>query len=196
MRKNDKVLSINDKFTGLRFRTIRFVRNAIVAPAWRNIPMMNFEKINTGVVDVESLPWIPFTPYSPDVHLKYIKLDPVRGEMIILLKAPGNMQMPRHHHTGTVIAYTITGKWKYLEHDWVATPGSVVFETASTEHTPVALPEGGEVQVLNIVVGELIYLDDKNNVMAIENWKTSMDRYLAYCKQHGITPKDITAFTE
>jgi 2,4'-dihydroxyacetophenone dioxygenase len=158
--------------------------------------MMNFEQINTGCIDVESLPWVPFTPYSPDVHLKYIKLNPVTGEMIILLKAPGDMEMPRHHHSGTVIAYTITGKWKYKEHDWVATPGSVVYETASTQHTPQALPDGGEVLVLNVVVGDLVYLDDNNSVLAIENWKTGMDRYLAYCKEHGIEAKDITSFAE
>src|SRR3546814_6558079 len=78
---------------------------------------MNYESITTGCIDVEALPWVPFLPYSPDVLLKYIKLDPVRGEMIVMLKSPGDMQMPRHHHSGTVIVYTITGKWKYVEHD-------------------------------------------------------------------------------
>ncbi|HET8881936.1 MAG TPA: 2,4'-dihydroxyacetophenone dioxygenase family protein [Solimonas sp.] len=155
---------------------------------------MNYENINTGCIDVESLPWVPFTPYSPDVMLKYIKLDPVRGEMIVLLKAPGDMQMPRHHHTGTVIVYTISGKWKYVEHDWVAGPGSVVFETASTEHTPQALADGGEVLVLNIIVGELVYLDADDKVIAIENWKTGMQRYLDHCKAHGIEAQDITSF--
>lgn len=154
---------------------------------------MNYENIDTGCIDVESLPWVPFTPYSPDVLLKYIKLDSVRGEMIVLLKAPGDMQMPRHHHSGTVIVYTITGKWKYIEHDWVAGPGSVVFETASTEHTPQAMNEG-EVLALNIIVGELVYLDENNKVIAIENWKTAMQRYLAYCKDNGIEPRDITSF--
>ena len=31
------------------------------------------------------------------------------------------------------------------------------------------------------------------NIVAIENWKPSL-RYLAYCEQHGIEPKDLTAF--
>lgn len=155
---------------------------------------MLYEKIDTGCIDVEALPWIPFTPYSPDVMLKYIKLDPVRGEMVVLLKAPGDMKMPRHHHSGTVIVYTISGQWKYVEHDWVATPGSVVYETASTQHTPEALPEGGEVVALNIITGELVYLDDTDNVIAIENWKTAMDRYLAFCAENNIEPQDLTAF--
>jgi 2,4'-dihydroxyacetophenone dioxygenase len=36
------------------------------------------------------------------------------------MKAPLDVQLPRHHHTGTVMVYTVEGKWKYAEHDWVA----------------------------------------------------------------------------
>ncbi|MFC4520571.1 cupin domain-containing protein [Cupriavidus pinatubonensis] len=42
--------------------------------------------------------------------------------------------------------------------------------------------------------GELLYLDDKDNIIAVEIWKTSMDRYLNYCKAHGIRPKDLSTF--
>ncbi len=154
---------------------------------------MNFENIDTGCIDLESLPWIPFTPYSPEVMLKYVKFNPITGEMIVFLKAPGDMEMPRHHHSGTVIAYTLTGKWKYKEHDWTASPNTVVYETASSEHTPVALNQG-EVIVFNVIVGDLVYLDDNNNVIAIENWKTGMQRYLKFCEDNGIEPQDLTAF--
>ena len=33
------------------------------------------------------------------------------------------------------MVYTIEGKWKYKEHDWIAGPGSVVYETAASTHT-------------------------------------------------------------
>jgi hypothetical protein len=36
--------------------------------------------------------------------------------------------------------------------------------------------------------------ETSGNVIALENWKTSLQRYLAYCKQHGLEPKDLTAF--
>jgi 2,4'-dihydroxyacetophenone dioxygenase len=32
--------------------------------------------------------------------------------------------------------------------------------------------------------------------VAIENWKTMLERYLNYCKGKGITPIDITDFSE
>lgn len=154
---------------------------------------MNYENIDTGCIDLESLPWVPFTPYSPDVMLKYVKFNPVNGEMIVFLKAPGNMEMPRHHHSGTVIVYTLTGQWKYKEHNWIAKPNTVVYETAASVHTPQAMGTE-EVLALNIIVGDLVYLDADDKVLAIENWKTGMQRYLAYCKDNGIEPQDLTAF--
>ncbi|TDN64031.1 2,4'-dihydroxyacetophenone dioxygenase family protein [Paraburkholderia sp. BL10I2N1] len=155
---------------------------------------MFYEKVATECIDDASIPWVPFAPYSTDVLVKYFKLDPTRGETITLLKAPAGVQMPKHHHTGTVIVYTIKGRWKYAEHDWVAGPGSIVFETAGSSHTPLALPGDDEIIALNIVQGDLLYLNDNDQVIAKENWKTGMERYLAYCEANRLIPKDLTAF--
>jgi hypothetical protein len=107
------------------------------------------------------------------------------------------MQLPKHHHTGTVMVYTIEGKWKYKEHDWIAGPGSVVYETAASTHTPEVVSTGsgdGYVVTLVQVTGDLLFLDGNDNIVALENWKSGLQRYLAYCEQHGIKPKDLTAF--
>ena len=157
---------------------------------------MLYEQVDTSLVDGESLPWVPFTPYAENVLLKYFKLDPIRGEWIVLMKSPIDMQLPRHHHTGTVMVYTIEGKWKYKEHDWVAGPDSIVYETAASAHTfeVVAEGESGYVVTLVQVTGDLLFLDGNDNIVALENWKSGLQRYLAYCEQHGIKPKDLTAF--
>lgn len=70
--------------------------------------------------------------------------DPVGDEA----EVPEDMQLPKHHHSGAVMVYTLSGKWRYLEHDWSAGPGSSVFETAGTQHTPVGCGEG-EIVTLN-----------------------------------------------
>lgn len=158
---------------------------------------MLYQQVDTAVIDGNSLPWVPFAPYADNVLLKYFKLDPVRGEWIVLMKAPVGMQLPRHHHTGTVIVYTMEGTWKYKEHDWVAGPGSIVYETAASVHTPEVVSTestGGYVKTLVIVTGDLVFLDENDRVVAIENWKTGLERYLAYCEKHNIGPRDLTAF--
>jgi hypothetical protein len=158
---------------------------------------MLYEQIETAVVDGDTLPWVPFTPYAENVLLKYFKLDPIRGEWIVLMKSPIDMQLPRHHHSGTVMVYTIEGCWKYKEHDWIAGPGSLVYETAASAHTPEVVSTGGEsgyVITLVQVTGDLAFLDENDNIVALENWKTGLQRYLAYCAKHAIKPRDLTAF--
>lgn len=157
---------------------------------------MLYESIDTAAINDEDLPWVPFAPYSDEVFIKYIKCDPVRGETITLLKAPAGTTLPRHYHTGTVIVYTIKGGWKYLEHDWISKPGGVVFETAGTSHTPLALGEfGDEIVTLNITQGDLLYYDGNDNICAIENWKSGVQRYRAFCEAQGIEARDITSFS-
>ncbi len=156
---------------------------------------MNFERVDTGFMDDDAYPWMPFAPYSDLVMIKYFRADPIRGEIIALFRLPPGVSLPMHHNTGTTIVYTVQGKWRHLETDWIAGPRSVVFEPASSRHTPLAMAEQeGDVIVLNVIVGETHYLDDRGNTFAIENWKTAVNRYIAFCKAQGLTPKDITSF--
>ena len=155
---------------------------------------MYHEHVRTSLVDDEALPWVRLSPYADNVLLKYFRLDPIRGEMIVMMKVPAGAALPRHRHSGTVIVCTIEGRWKYREHDWIVCPGSIVFETAASSHTPEAVGGGGHVVALNIVVGDVIFFDDSGRVLACENWKTGLQRYLAYCERAGITPRDLTSF--
>jgi 2,4'-dihydroxyacetophenone dioxygenase len=155
---------------------------------------MFFEHVEARCISDESMPWMPLG-LAPGVEVKFFKADPIRGEVIALLKAPADAKLPRHHHSGTVVVYTLKGKWKYKEHDWIAGPGSIVYETAASTHAPEAVPEGGpEVVVLNIVTGDLVYLNDDDSVMATANWRSAAKQYFGYCKKNGIEPRDITAF--
>lgn len=151
------------------------------------------DSVGTALVDVDALPWIPFLPYSDQIFLKLIKVNPVNGEWTTLLKLPAGTELPKHHHAGTVHVYTVTGSWRYKEHDWIARPGSMVFETAASAHTPVA-ELGAEVITLNIVVGDWNLLDEKDNILAVENWRSMLKRYADYCESKGIKPVDVSSF--
>lgn len=149
--------------------------------------------VGAAVTDVEALPWIPFLPYSEELKLKIIRLNPVNGEWVSLLRVPAGMEMPKHYHSGTVHVYTLSGSWGYKEHDWTAGPGSFVFETAASAHTPVAQP-GEDVVTLNIVMGDWNIVDENDAVLAVENWKSMLKRYDDCCTANGIAPVDITSF--
>ena len=164
-------------------------------PAPKKGPTMFFETIDTALIDVESLPWMPFAPYSDKFMLKLIKVDPISGQWITLLKLPPDSELPLHHHAGTVMVWTIAGQWRYLEHSWVAGPGSFVYETAGSRHTPVSVGDE-EVITLNIVQGDWNLMTPDGAVLAIENWKSMMDRYLNFCKAQGIAAVDVSSFSK
>jgi len=69
----------------------------------------------------------------------------------------------RHYHPHEVFAYTISGKWGYLEHDWTATAGDFVYETPGEGHTLVAYEHKDPMRVFFNVKGPLIWLDEHGN---------------------------------
>ncbi len=154
---------------------------------------MTSEPIDTSCITDDSIPWMPFLPYSDLVSVKLYRADPVRGEVISVLRAPPGVELPRLHHAGTTTIYTVQGRWKYREHDWVAGPGSVVIEHPASQHTPQSLPDGTDDVIMFMVTqGELLMLDEEGKVVGTENWRTAVDRYLAYCRANGLEPRDLT----
>ena len=151
------------------------------------------EDVETKNVKGRDLPWVPFAPYSDEVFLKYFRIDPVRGEILVSMKFPPGLELPKHYHTGIVIGHTMKGAWRYLEHDWVSEPGDTVYETAGSSHTPKSVGDE-DAEVFFYIVGELEFVDDDGNLLARENWRTSLARYQAYCEANGIEAQDLTTF--
>jgi 2,4'-dihydroxyacetophenone dioxygenase len=152
-----------------------------------------YEDIQTKNVKGGELPWVPFAPYSEEVLLKYFRIDPVRGEVLVSMRFPSGLTLPKHYHTGIVIGHTMRGAWRYLEHDWVSEAGDTVYETAASSHTPESVGDE-DAEVFFLVVGELEFVDDDGNLLARENWRTALQRYHAYCEANGIEPKDLMSF--
>jgi 2,4'-dihydroxyacetophenone dioxygenase len=149
-----------------------------------------FETLHRSSADV---PAVPFTPYSEEVLIKLLRADPVTGQMCVILSAPGGTQLGVHRHYGSVILYTLSGAWRYIEHDWVARAGDFVYETAGSSHTFV-VEEGETTEAFIIVEGALEFLDEDGNSLAIEDWRSMYSRYLDYCQEMGLDPVDVMNF--
>ena len=156
-----------------------------------------FDGVDAPYSADESLPWLPFSPHSELVSMKLYAADPARGEIVLLLRAPPGVELPPHRSTGTTTIYTLQGRWKYREHDWVAGPGSVVLEPASSRHSPQILADGTDDTILFVVAdGELQVLDANDEVVGVENWRSAIDRYLAFCRANDIAPRDLTRLAD
>ena len=154
---------------------------------------MKLEDVGTRCIADDSLPWLPLTPHSELASVKLLSADPVRGELIVVLRAPPGIELPRHRTTCATTIYTVQGRWKYREHDWVAGPGSLVVEPASACHTPQVLGDGTDDAVLFMLLGgDVQLLDAEGRVVGVENWRSAMRRYLDYCSANEIEPRNLT----
>ena len=106
---------------------------------------------------------------EPNVFFRPLMFDMANGSHSELLKVRRGGVLGRHRHTSAVHGYVVRGKWRYLEHSWVATEGSFVFEAPGEVHTLVVDDDVEEMLTFFHVTGSLVYLDDDDNILAIED---------------------------
>jgi len=124
-----------------------------------------------------------WVPYAPGVWLQPCCFNLTAGGFSVLLKALPGAQLGVHYHAGTVRGYTIKGHWRYLEHDWIGKPGTLIYEPAGEAHTLVVTEDSPETaEIFFVVEGGLVYLDKpKNGAMAAYEDGFSL---LALCRRH------------
>jgi 2,4'-dihydroxyacetophenone dioxygenase len=101
-----------------------------------------------------------FVPLSATVVSRplWISLAQNRWADVLMAKQPGLVN--RHYHPHQVFGYTLSGQWSYLEHDWIATAGTFVYEAPGEAHTLVAHESPEPMRVHFNVTGPLIWLDE------------------------------------
>ena len=52
-------------------------------------------EVDTRIVTDEGRPWLSLRPYADLVSIKLLSTDPVRGEIIVVLRAPPGIELPR-----------------------------------------------------------------------------------------------------
>ena len=105
--------------------------------------------------------WIP---YADGVWFQPCCFNVTSGGFSLVLKGlPGSM-VGTHYHVAGVHGYTMRGRWRYLEHGWIAEPGTYIYEPAGEAHTLMITEDSPEPMIAFFVVGGgLIYLDKPAN---------------------------------
>lgn len=133
-------------------------------------------------IAVEALPsdervWVP---QAPDVWFRPLMLNTRQGQWCNLLRVRRSGILSRHLHPAPVHGYVIKGRWKYLEHDWVAETGSYVFEPPGEIHTLTVPEDCDEMITFFNITGCMIYLDEDNQQTGLEDVFTKIDM----CRRH------------
>jgi 2,4'-dihydroxyacetophenone dioxygenase len=135
-----------------------------------------------------------WVPYADGVWIQPCHFNVTSGGFSVVLKGLPGAMLGTHYHVGTVRGYTMAGHWRYLEHDWIAGPGTFIYEPAGEAHTLVIMPDSPEPALIMFVVeGGLIYLDKPigGSVAAYEDGFTALDLTRKYYREAGLDVHEL-----
>ena len=107
-----------------------------------------------------------WVPQAPDVWFRPLLLNTVSGGWCNLLRVRRSGILSRHRHPMLVVGYVIKGRWRYLEHDWIAEEGSFVYEPPGEIHTLTVPDDCPEMITFFNISGAMIYLDEQGRQTA------------------------------
>ena len=171
------------------------------------MPIQSFSSVNDGLdkgaqnrghfvadTDIENEKlWIP---YADGVCFQPCCFNVTSGGFSVLLKGLPGAQLGVHYHVGTVRGYTLQGHWRYLEHDWVAKPGTFIYEPAGEAHTLVVTDDSPEPAIIMFMVeAGLIYLDNPvdGGFAAYEDGFSILEVSRNYYRDAGLDVKALDA---
>lgn len=137
---------------------------------------------------------LPYVDWMPGLRLKLLAADIEAARFVVRILFDAGTLLPPHMHTGTVHAFTNSGKWTYLEYDgkFDCTAGSYLSEPAGSVHTLKVADDNSEVtDVCFIVEGAMIHLNPDGSVMAIADAGTHIKDYAEACKAQGFEVPEI-----
>jgi hypothetical protein len=153
-------------------------------------PMSPPEIVLTAVPEDERV-WVP---QAPDVWFRPLMLNTLQGGWCNLLRVRRAGILSRHRHPAPVHGFVIKGRWRYLEHDWVANEGDYVFEPPGETHT-LTVPEDVEEMITFFnISGCMYYVDEDGRHTGFEDVFTKIDMCAAHYEKVGLGADFVRQF--
>jgi 2,4'-dihydroxyacetophenone dioxygenase len=131
------------------------------------------------------LAWVPL---SPGIAFKPIVFFPNDTGYQLLLRVEPGAVVPRHHHTGDVHAFVLSGERRISGCPDVIRAGSYVYEPVGNVDSWEAI--GTVACVVHIEAnGRVEYLDNDDNVVRFTDAATARCAYVEWCERTD-TPTD------
>jgi len=123
-----------------------------------------------------------WVPQAPGVWFRPLLLNTVTGSWCNLLRVRKAGVLSRHIHPSWVTGYVIKGAWRYLEHDWVASAGSFVYEPPGEIHTLVVDASAADNEMITFfnIHGAMVYVDEQGQHTGYEDVFTKIEM----CRKH------------
>ena len=127
-------------------------------------------------IDEKEAVWIP---YEPGTANRFLMFDLNTNSFAVVLRCAPGSGIDRHYHTGSVAGYCLQGSWKYKESDWIARPGTFVYERPGEAHTLQILGDETMMSFFH-VMGPHITLDAGGREIGY----VDAFRLLEYCRRY------------
>jgi 2,4'-dihydroxyacetophenone dioxygenase len=135
-----------------------------------------------------------WVPQAPNVWFRPLLFNTVSGGWCNLLRVRKSGVLSRHRHPMVVTGYVIKGSWRYLEHDWIATEGSFVYEPPGEVHTLVVPDDCPEMITHFNIQGAMIYLDANDHHIGYEDVWTKIEMCRAHYEAVGLGAAYVDQF--
>lgn len=144
-----------------------------------------------GIVPELAIAAIPddervWVPQAPDVWFRPLLLNTVTGGWCNLLRVRRSGILSRHRHPMLVVGYVIKGRWRYLEHEWVAEEGSFVYEPPGETHTLLVPEDCDEMITFFNISGAMVYLDESGRQIGYEDVFSKIEMCRAHYTAAGL----------
>lgn len=129
-----------------------------------------------------------WVPQARDVWFRPLLLNTVTGSWCNLLRVRKSGVLSRHIHPSWVTGYVIRGSWRYLEHDWVATEGSFVYEPPGEIHTLVVDEAASAQEMITFfnIHGAMVYVDEEGKHTGYEDVFTKIKMCRIHYEANGL----------
>ena len=135
------------------------------------------EIVVADAVTTDERLWVP---QADGVFFRPLCLNASQGYWMNLLKVTRSGVLSRHRHPNAVHGFVLRGRWHYLEHEWIATQGSYVFEPPGETHTLVVPDDVDEMVTFFQVNGVMHYVDPYGKHLGYEDVFTKIE----LCRNH------------
>ncbi|MBX4934217.1 2,4'-dihydroxyacetophenone dioxygenase family protein [Rhizobium bangladeshense] len=159
--------------------------------AYQSVHPMSPPEIVVAAVPEDERMWVP---QAPDVWFRPLMLNTLQGGWCNLLRVRRAGILSRHRHPGPVHGYVIKGRWRYLEHDWIATEGSYVFEPPGETHTLTVPDDVEEMITFFNISGCMYYVDENGDHTGFEDVFTKIDMCAAHYHKVGLGADFVKQF--
>ena len=137
---------------------------------------------------------LPFVDTGDGNLLQLLNVDLANGVWTVRTQFVPGTTVQTNKHTGIVHAFTLTGRWYYLEYpNDVNTAGSYLFEPAGSVHTlHVPADNTGVTDVWFTIHGANLNMDADGTIVRVSDAHSTLARYRELCaEQHGLAEPPV-----